>query len=385
MSIFLEQFGNEEGGVLRVDQGGELARSEDFRTAMLKEFQYVVEPTSADCPSQNGQVERYNQTLATITRTLLYGAQLPARYWSVAAVHAVYLMNRRVHSTIHKTPFEAWWGTKPDLSALRLFGSRVSVKVTGKRRAKLDRHDFTGIFVGYTATDDNIRYIDVQTGLVKASHHAVFDEAWYLQPARPPAAQLLFDMGMESEETSTPAPPLRPIESAPWPALPTKPLQSVPSKAKNHPIPLRLSASPIQHEFSARAATAFIHPYEHTILHPNISKTEVIQDMQLDKNEVFAQVYLSPTPYANSFEDTIDISRWVWTHQQPAAGIRMIQSNDRVFLAGMDLSTPAARVPRWRTRLRGAWIIQINGKVVSSIQEVYEAVKAAKDEGRSQL
>lgn len=63
----------------------------------------------------------------------------------------------------------------------------------------------------------------------------------------------------------------------------------------------------------------------------------------------------------------------------------MIQSNDRVFLAGMNPSTPAARVPRWRTCLRGAWIIQINGKVVSSIQEVYEAVKAAKDEGHGQL
>ncbi len=54
--------------------------------------------------------------------------------------------------------------------------------MTGKRLAKLDRHDFTGIFVVYTATDDNIRYINTMSGIVKASHHAVFDEAWYLQP-----------------------------------------------------------------------------------------------------------------------------------------------------------------------------------------------------------
>jgi hypothetical protein len=127
---------------------------------MIEEFQYKVEPTGVDSPSRNGQVERYNDTIATIIQTLLYGANLPAKYWSVAAVHAICLLNRRVH-----TPYEAWWGKQPDLSALKVFGSRVCVKVMGKRRSKLDRHDFTGIFVGYTASDDNIRYIDVDSGV----------------------------------------------------------------------------------------------------------------------------------------------------------------------------------------------------------------------------
>ena len=114
----------------------------------------------------------------TITRTLLYGADLTAQYWSAVALHVVYLMNRRPHSAISKTPYEAWWDNKPDLSTLKVFNSRVCVKVTGKRKAKLNSHDFTGIFIGYTATDDNIRYIDVHSGVVKTSHHAVFDEAW---------------------------------------------------------------------------------------------------------------------------------------------------------------------------------------------------------------
>jgi hypothetical protein len=304
----MKQFGNEDGGVIRVDQGGELARSEKFRTKMLKDYQYVVEPTGADSPSQNGQVERYNHTLATIVRTLLYGANLPAKYWSVAAVHAVFLMNRRVHSTLRMTPYEAWWDFKPDVSAVRLFGSRVCVKVTGKRRAKLDRHDFNGIFVGYTATDDNIRYIDVDTGLVKACHHAVFDEAWYLQPARPPAAQLLSDMGMEVDgEEQIVAPSLEPRQEAPYPTICLKPLPQVPKSAKNAPIPLRLSAAPTQVEFTARAAKLQQHPYQGTSLDPFLFKTDIIRDMALDKQETFAQVYVSPTPYNDSFEEHIDI------------------------------------------------------------------------------
>jgi hypothetical protein len=38
---------------IRVDQGGELARSEDFRKFVSK-HSYVVEPTGSDTPSQNG-------------------------------------------------------------------------------------------------------------------------------------------------------------------------------------------------------------------------------------------------------------------------------------------------------------------------------------------
>jgi hypothetical protein len=104
---FLREFGNATGGMIRCDQGGELARSEEWRTMVFKDFAYKVEPTGADSPEQNGQVERYNQTLATIVRTLLYGAHLPAKYWSAAAIHAIYLMNRRVHSAISMTPYEA--------------------------------------------------------------------------------------------------------------------------------------------------------------------------------------------------------------------------------------------------------------------------------------
>ena len=53
-----------------------------------------------------------------------------------------------------------------------------------------------GIFLGYTSTDENIRYIDLTSGVVKNIQHTVFDEAWYLQVSRPPAAQLLYDLGL---------------------------------------------------------------------------------------------------------------------------------------------------------------------------------------------
>ncbi len=146
------------------------------------------------------------------TRTLLYGAGLPAKYWSAALTHAVFLHNRLVHSETRKTPFEGYFGMKPDLSRFKVFGSRVCVKQPGTRAGKLDRNDFTGIFLGYCATTQNIQYIDLTSGIVKTNHHADFDEAWYLQPSRPPAAQLLYDLGLEPnddpiDDTIEPHPP----------------------------------------------------------------------------------------------------------------------------------------------------------------------------------
>jgi hypothetical protein len=42
-------------------------------------------------------------------------------------------------------------------------------------------------------------YLDLDFGVVKTSHHAQFDEAWYLQPSHPPATQLLYDLGILPE------------------------------------------------------------------------------------------------------------------------------------------------------------------------------------------
>jgi hypothetical protein len=165
---------------------------------MLEKHLYMVEPTGADSPSQNGGTEKWNDTLAVTTRALLYRAALQPKFWSATLTHAAYLHNHRVHRGTMCTPFESWYSRKPQLQNLRVFGSQVYVKQSDTRRAKLDKHDFTGIVLGFTAIDANIRYIDTGSGLIKTSHHAVFDECWFHQPTtRPPAAQLLYDLGIQ--------------------------------------------------------------------------------------------------------------------------------------------------------------------------------------------
>jgi hypothetical protein len=92
LTAFMKKFG-QNSRVIRTDQGGELARSDEFHALMLKEFGYVVKPTGSDSPSQRGGTEIYNGTLAVKVQTLLYGSGLPAKFWSAALLHAVYLHN----------------------------------------------------------------------------------------------------------------------------------------------------------------------------------------------------------------------------------------------------------------------------------------------------
>jgi hypothetical protein len=270
------------------------------------------------------------------------------------------------------TPYEAWWDEQPDLSLLKVFGSRVCVKVTGKRRAKLDRHDFNGIFIGYTATDDNIKYIDINTGVTKVSHHAVFDEAWYLQPSRPPMAQLLYDMGMEADIDETPSTMPPTPNLAKYPPMPAIEMKlPVTTKATNKPIPLRLSEAPPKLEYNARAAKT----------ETRMRGFGIIEDMQLDKEDTFAQIYLSPSPYFESFEEDIDIRKWSSSNDHKTAGLSIIKNQDRLVLANILRSTPAARIDKWRTRCRGAWIIEVNGIPVNEIEDVARVLQQCKEKG----
>ena len=123
VDAFLSRFGHAHGGSIRTDQGDELARSLALSDLVLRTHNYVLEPTGADSPSQNGSVEIYNDKLAIRARTLLYGSGLLAKYWSSALMHSVYLHNRMVHATTRKTLLEGLYGIKPDIGHLKLFGS----------------------------------------------------------------------------------------------------------------------------------------------------------------------------------------------------------------------------------------------------------------------
>ena len=109
-------------GTLQTDNGGEYMSTEfhDY----LKEKGIRHELTVPDSPQQNGVAERMNQTLIESARLMIRHAGLPNTYWAEAISTAAYVRNQMPMTAIkeNKTPYERWYGRKPDVSHLRVFG-----------------------------------------------------------------------------------------------------------------------------------------------------------------------------------------------------------------------------------------------------------------------
>ena len=220
--------------IVRTDQGGELWKSNAFQQ-MIMEQKFILEPTGAGTPQQNGLSERPNQTLGNMMRCLLSTANLPPEYWSWALIHAVYLKNRLPHRAIGCTPYFAWTGKKPSAKLLRIFGCPVVVKNPGRRPAKLDHHTSTGIFLGYTATDHNIYYKDSKTQRVKIATHVQFDEAGTTIPRSElsPTIIALQEMGMpKGDNITTNHPETQPHQHVSDPAVEVTKVKLLSDKGK---------------------------------------------------------------------------------------------------------------------------------------------------------
>jgi len=93
--------------VLRIDNGREFTAAE-FADYCADEgiTRHYSAPYS---PQQNGVVERRNQTVVAMARTLLKQRGIPAKFWWEAVVTTVHLLNRSPTKSLQgKTPYEAW-------------------------------------------------------------------------------------------------------------------------------------------------------------------------------------------------------------------------------------------------------------------------------------
>ena len=110
----------------------------------------VWESTVPYAHEQNGTAEQANQTIQEKARTALIDAGLPNTLWAEALNTAVYLANRSPSGSMAITPYKALYGTLPDLSNLRIFGSTAYVfdKFHAKK-GKIGARAWKGVMIGY--------------------------------------------------------------------------------------------------------------------------------------------------------------------------------------------------------------------------------------------
>ena len=165
-------------GTLRSDNGGEYL-SKEFES-YLKSKGIHHELSAPFSPAQNGVAERINRTLMESARAMLAQAGLPERFWAEAVATAAYLRNRATTRALKEktTPYEKWYGRKPDLSHLRVFGCMAYAYIPdANRKGKLSKKAEKLRFIGYSLQTKGYRLIDEDTSKVIIRRDVIFNES----------------------------------------------------------------------------------------------------------------------------------------------------------------------------------------------------------------
>ncbi|PKU83090.1 Retrovirus-related Pol polyprotein from transposon TNT 1-94 [Dendrobium catenatum] len=128
-------------------------------------------------PEQNGLAERKHRHILETTRSLLFTASVPPKYWPDAILTAVYLINRMPSSTTkNKSPFELVYRRKPEYQNMRTFGCACYPLIPPNLRHKLQPRARSCVFLGYSETYKGYKCLDSSSNKLFMSRHVTFDE-----------------------------------------------------------------------------------------------------------------------------------------------------------------------------------------------------------------
>ncbi|KAG9439538.1 hypothetical protein H6P81_019703 [Aristolochia fimbriata] len=89
-------------------------------------------------PQQNGATERKHRHIVETAPTPMLSSSVPKQFWGEVVLTFVYLINQLSSPVLqNSTPFTCLYGTSPDYSLLRVFGSTCFVLLPDRERNKL--------------------------------------------------------------------------------------------------------------------------------------------------------------------------------------------------------------------------------------------------------
>ena len=159
---------------LRCDNGTEYLNKDMYKLCRQKGIELETCPPYVH--ELNGTAERYNRTIMDSTRCLLAESKIERKFWPEVVCTVAYLKNRTIANTVvrNKSPYEIFLNEKPDTKYLKLYGSKVFVRVPeSKRNSKWDRKADLGILIGY----DVVGYrVLIGNRVIVARHVDVIEE-----------------------------------------------------------------------------------------------------------------------------------------------------------------------------------------------------------------
>ena len=124
-----------------------------------------------------------NRTLVESARSMIAHAALSNIFWAEAISTAAYVRNRLPTTALkeNETPYESWYGRKPDVSHLRVFGCIAYASVPDSERRKFDKKSKKMRFVGYSLASKGYRLFDETNRKMYIRRDVEFNENDFVQ------------------------------------------------------------------------------------------------------------------------------------------------------------------------------------------------------------
>ena len=109
--------------------------SHEFGTH-LRKCGIVSQLTPPGTPQRNGVSERRNHTLLDMVRPMMSLTELSLSFLGYALETTTFTLNRVPSKSVETTPYELWFGKKPKLSFLKVWGCEAYVKKLQPKKLK---------------------------------------------------------------------------------------------------------------------------------------------------------------------------------------------------------------------------------------------------------
>lgn len=141
---------------LQSDNGRKFCNEEFDR--FLKEEEIARKFTTPYTPQLNGVAERKNRTFMKMARCMLTQSKLPISFWAEGVATANFVRNRCITKILtDKTPYELWYGKRPNVKHIRIFGEVAYMLDKTPGKGKLEPRGIRCIFLGYDESSRGYR------------------------------------------------------------------------------------------------------------------------------------------------------------------------------------------------------------------------------------
>ena len=165
-------------------------------------------------PQCNGVSERHNRTLLDMVQSMMFLTDLPLSFWRYALETAAFTLNRAPSKSVEMTPYELWFGEKPKLSFLKVWGCNAYMKKFHPDKLKLKSEKC--VFIGYPKETIGYTFYHKSEGKIFVTENGSFLEKEFL-------SKEVSGRKVELDEVTVPAPLLessssqKPVSATPTP------------------------------------------------------------------------------------------------------------------------------------------------------------------------